>query len=568
MNPFEDLYEDWNLQEEIVMLNPDEHRYLSDFFTDEQLENMLENCKVIYFSCGCGKGKTFLMERLLNIYADRIFTYFTPRKKLQQQINNRLSDYPNVEVVTIQKFLIKARQISQEKRCLIIDEFQSLLDDSTFNDDFFSFYKTLISYPYPIIILSASGDFLYDKLKNERLGKKFVKYVLPSNFEQIEHFYYSSRPTVLKSTVIAETLKTHNQSIVFGNYHELNQWITVLDKFGLTYSVVITEHYENKDGDLNDKLYRLKCRRDKAGNSEEQLKKLNSEISEVEKKIKEFELIKTLSIQSKDNTFKLVYDKQGETIGYQFTTDFLLCTRALDTGLNIYADEKRSITSIVVSDTNPSVLEQMIGRFRGNSSGEKANVYYQVMRQQNLQIHKMKQQTSKNLYQTVFDVLELARFTDENVTLEQAITNNPTLLNQVFNNSLKQYYKECFYNFLDSIDDMSIENFSLAMCEKVFKGKIQAQELSNEYLDGIKKELIVNFIETHEQPFDKDEFEILLAIVNLGRTKDQKDKTKAIIKGKKGINEALVLLNINFKLESKQRKVQGKFFTMYYFDYK
>ena len=565
MNLFEEYFKE-EMQEETIELNPGEHHYLSDFFTDEQLGNMLQNCKVTYFSCGCGTGKTHLMERLLNLYADQFFTYFTPRKKLQEQIDNRLANYFNVEVITIQKFLSKSRQIAQEKRCLIIDEFQSLLDDSTFNDDFFSFYKTLISYQYPIIILSASGDFLYDKLKQERTDKKFVKYVLPSNFEQIGRFYYSSKPTLLKSIVIAESLKSHNQSIVFGNYHELSQWVTVLDTLDLTYSVAITEHYETKEGELNDKLYRLKYRLNKEGLSEEQIEKLNTEIDEVEKKIQEFEQIKALSIQSKNNTFKLIHEN-GESIGYRFTTDFLLCTRALDTGLNIYADENRNITSIVVSETNPSVLEQMIGRFRGNSSQEKANVYYQVMRPQILQIHKIKQETIKNLYKSVLDVLEMAQFTDENVTPEEAILNCPDIMNKVFNNTLKQYYKESYYGFLNSIGDMTVYNFSYALCHKIFRGKIQCKKLTDEHLDKVKKELIVNFIKTHKQLFDKDEFEYLLAIVNLGKTKHQKDKSKAIVKGKKGINETLQSLNIKIELKSKQKKIQGKFFTLYYFDF-
>ena len=82
-----------------------------------------------------------------------------------------------------------------------------------------------------------------------------------------------------------------------------------------------------------------------------------------------------------------------------------------------------------------------------------------------------------------------------------------------------------------------------------------------------KEQMLLDFIEKYKNvEFDKETLGELIKIVNIGRTTDKKDKNTTIIKGKKGVNDALALSNIELRVGAKQKKVKGKLVRVYYFE--
>ena len=99
------IFSSFEKEQKLIMLDPNKHQYLSEYVEskDINVESMLEMCTLTALICGTGRGKTYLMEEIIKTHSDKNFLFFSPRKKLQNQINKRLN-YPNVECLTIQKF--------------------------------------------------------------------------------------------------------------------------------------------------------------------------------------------------------------------------------------------------------------------------------------------------------------------------------------------------------------------------------------------------------------------------------------------------------------------------------
>lgn len=348
--------------------------YYSDIITDEYYQNLVQYNENWALTGSTGSGKSSIIEELLLRFPEYHFYILSPRSRLKEQqltdfepyTNTNLINFKNASVMTIQSF-IKADEEGFQKEVelfkdrleeldhkvfLIVDEVHCLTEDSTFNTEMINFYHFYLQVePYiPTVLLSASGNLIFDLIKKERV--KVVELNIKGKYDFVNHLYAYHRPFIRYGAV--ETYaKSGLKSVQFvETYKEMERTIMQMKKRGITYCVQITQYYQQQLDEETD---------------EEKLKTLQFCIDE-------FEATKHLFHRNEK--------------GYTFDTETLISTKVLDVGCNLITDnDNNDLGAIFVANYNFASAQQEFGRYRHTANtNTKVDFYYYVMREESLKI--------------------------------------------------------------------------------------------------------------------------------------------------------------------------------------
>ena len=386
------------------------------FYTDvleiKDLKRDLVKSTHLILSGGVGTGKTSLIKEFAQEYQyhyEKVI-WLCSRTALKTQTESDLGllnpqteesmyewykeESENIKVETYQKFLFSDDMLRDDKHYLVVmDETQYGTEDSLFNEQTIKLLKFIKRHQHhcTFIMMSASGNRLFNKVIEHCKYSFFYWYHIPNNFCHIKGFYwYTSDKDIIP--FIDQAIANGRKNIVFSN--DTKTWNRIRTNYKDT--DLVMKQSKNKPSEDEEKRLKNWCKRND---------------------------------MAKYCKGHFITDEDGS----YFDCPIMVATSALDVGINI---KDETIENVFIDTQDWNSAYQELGRVRAIYKDEEQLVHINVF------FKFPAEKRFKNEYEKAKEKAKFRQITNNfNELIQSKDADSLALMTQVFGR-----YEEVYHN--------------------------------------------------------------------------------------------------------------------------